>query len=414
MKFRVCLPEVVFSAFLLVIGLGAWMVPAPARAAAADALVLFRDGAPKFTSADGRFQFKPRARFYFDTASIEDDEGFENTSDSEFRAGRIGFEGFLFRDFKYKFEVDFTGGEADLKDVNLAYVGFKPLTITVGNVKQTNSLEELGSSRYTTFMERGGLTDAFGLTRRWGATIAANGDNWGVEAAVLGADPNATTSADGYLVSSRAHYAPRLADGLTVHLGASFFYRENAASDNTIRYRQRPHAHLARNRFVNTGNFAADSDTFYAVEAAALLGPFSLQGEYSWIRANRIDDGTGFVGDDPTFKGGYISLSWFLGGRRNYLPAKGIFGRSKIRAPVGGGGWGALELGARVDFVDLEDKDIRGGKQTTLILGANWHLTSHARLMFNYSRADIDGGVLGDAAGDNQVDAVMFRAQFDW
>lgn len=412
MKYRVCLRGVVCGGFLLVINLAVWI--APAHAAAADAFVLFRDGAPKFTSADGRFQFKPKARFYFDYASIEDDAGFENTSDSEFRSGRIGFEGFLFRDFEYKFELDFTGGEADLKGVTLAYVGFKPWKITVGLVKQTNSLEEMGSSRYTTFMERGGFTDAFALTRRWGATIAANGDNWGVEVNVVGADPNATTTVEGYLVSSRVHYAPNLADGLTVHLGASFFHRENAAGDNTIRYRQRPHAHLARNRFVDTGVLAADSDTFYAVEAAALFGAFSLQGEYSWIRANRVDDGGGFVGDDPTFEGGYISLSWFLGGGRNYLPGKGIFGRPKIPAPVGGGGWGALELGARIDLVDLEDKDIRGGEQIIVILGVNWHLTSHARLMFNYSHADIDGGVLGAADGDNQVDAVMLRAQFDW
>ena len=412
MKFRVCLPGVVCGGFLLVIGLGAWL--APAGAAAADGLALFRDGAPKFTSADGRFQFKARARFYLDFASIEDDEGFEDTSDSEFRSGRIGFEGFVFGDFQYKFELDFTGGEVDLKAATLAYVGFRPLTISLGLVKQTNSMEELASSRFITFMERGGFTDAFGLTRRWGATVAANGDNWGVEVNVLGADPNATTSVEGYLVSSRAHYAPRLADGLTVHLGASFFHRQNAASDNTIRYRQRPHAHLARNRFVDSGVVAADSDTFLAFEAAVLFGPFSLQGEYSWISANRVDDGSGFVGADPTFGGGYISLSWFLGGRRNYLPATGIFDRPKIPAPVGGGGWGALELGARVDLVDLDDKDIRGGEQTILILGFNWHLTSHVRLMFNYSHADIDGGVLGDAGGDNQVDAVMFRAQFDW
>ncbi len=412
MKFRVCLWGFILSGPLLVTALGAAM--APAGAAAADGLALFRDGAPKFTSTDGRFQFKARARFYFDAALIEDDVGFENTSDSEFRSGRIGFEGFAFGDFKYKFELDFTGGEVDLKAATLAYVGFRPLTISLGLVKQTNSIEELASSRFITFMERGGFTDAFGLTRRWGATIAANGDNWGFEVNVLGADPNTTTSADGTLVSSRVHYAPRLADGVTVHLGASFFHRENAASDNIIRYRQGPHAHLARNRYVDSGAMAADSDTFYAVEAAALLGPFSLQGEYSWINANRVDDGTGFVGDDPTFGGGYISLSWFLGGRRNYLPGTGIFDRAKIDKPLGGGGWGALELGARIDLLDLDDKDIRGGVQTILILGANWHLTSHARLMFNYSHADIDGGVLGDADGDNQVDAIMFRAQFDW
>ncbi|MFQ5533959.1 MAG: OprO/OprP family phosphate-selective porin [Sphingomonadales bacterium] len=370
--------------------------------------------APQITTADGSFKLKLRGRVLWDAARVEDDEGREDSSRSEFRAARIGLEGVAWRDFKYKIEVDFAGGDANLTGATVEYVGFKPFTVTAGHLKHPTSLEESMSSRFITFMERAAFTDAFGFGHRLGLQLGAGGDRWTAKVAILEGDPN-TSDPKGYIMAGRATYSPSISDAVTVHLGASMFHRENAGADTTIRYRQRPHAHLARNRFIDTRNFSAESDSFYGLEAAALFGSFSLQSEYGWISANRVADANGVTGDDPTFEGGYISGSWFVtGGSRSYSPKKGVFGRPKISRSVLDGGWGAFEVGARLDFLDLTDQDIRGGKQTTAVLGSNWYLHPHVRLMANYAHSRIRGGVLGDATGDNEVDTVMFRAQVDW
>ena len=134
-----------------------------------------------------------------------------------------------------------------------------------------------------------------------------------------------------------------------------------------------------------------DEDTFWGLEAAALWGPFSLQGEYAQLD---VDLPTGqfvrggppfaanqlglvanrFVDDpDPTFNGWYIEGSWFFGGHKTY-EEDGRWGRPKIDNPMfhGSGGWGALQLVGKYDVLDQSDTAFNnaaspGGCQTTTL-----------------------------------------------
>ena len=95
-------------AFVAVSGYGA-AAAAQDSSAGAGLYGILGHGAPKVTSADGRFSIKPAGRLLVDFASVEDDEGFEDTNDAAFRAARVGIEGVVWRDFAYKVEVDFSG-----------------------------------------------------------------------------------------------------------------------------------------------------------------------------------------------------------------------------------------------------------------------------------------------------------------
>jgi len=85
----------------------------------------------------------------------------------------------------YLSKVEFnksTGSNFELTD---AYIQFAPKSskfkIKVGQFKTHNSMEEETSSRFTTTLERGAYTDAFGLDRRIGVSVNTSGDNYGFD-----------------------------------------------------------------------------------------------------------------------------------------------------------------------------------------------------------------------------------------
>jgi len=108
----------------------------------------------------------------------------------------------------------------------------------------------------------------------------------------------------------------------------------------------------------------------------------------------------------------------------------GRWDRAKVLKPLGDGGWGALQLNARIDWLDLTDtigRDvlavplvINGGQQTGYSLGAAWNPTDYVRFILQYSRIEIEGGpwativVPGVVTGDYSTDAAVLRAQFEF
>ncbi len=365
---------------------------------------------PELASADGNFKIKMLGRIFADYGNISaSNDGTEliseNVDDTEFRTARLGVSGSLFEDITYKFEADFAGSDVAVTDAYLQW-NLKPVSIKAGRFKVPASLEEQTSSRFITFMERAAFTDTFGLSRNIGIALIYAQDDITINAGIFQSGDDFETSNDGHTYSARITYGPKLGDA-RVHLGASWFTRENEQGDTTIRYRQRPHAHLAANRYVNTDNFSADKDTFFGLELATIVGPFSAQAEYAWIKADALDNSA----VDASFKGGYVEFGYFISGEtRGYK--KGAMKRVKVNNPVFDGGLGAWQLAVRYDTIDLNDQDalIIGGKQDTIILGVNWHLTDHTRFMVNYAHSDIEDSP--EAVTD--VDTFGLRFQIDW
>ena len=105
------------------------------------------------------------------------------------------------------------------------------------------------------------------------------------------------------------------------------------------------------------------------------------------------------------FFGGYAEVSYFpTGERRPYSRRSGRFGRvvpQRGFRPLAGA-WGAVQLAARLSYVDLNERDIRGGREIDLTLGINWHLLGTLGLMGNY--------VHGHVYGQGDID--LFQARF--
>jgi phosphate-selective porin OprO/OprP len=369
-------------------------------------------GAPQFQNDS--LTFKVRGRTYFDVVhqDVNRDVGVDfKATNSRIRTARIGVEGTWNANWAYKAEVQFVGGSATWEDLILEYKPTDNASIMVGNFK-TISLENITSSRYITFMERGAYNDIIDGGRVMNISAKMNGDNWTAAISASGdsinnADPaqSATGGSEAFGANARVTFAPILTDTTKLHLGAWGRIRDRQDQAN-FTYQNRNNTNYG-SRYVTSGAIGV-SDRMIGLEAALVQGPFSVQGEWANVKFDRI----GGLSDD--FNAFYVYGSWYITGEsRNYEAKKGEFGRTKILNPVTAGGMGAFEVGVRYDNVDMTD--IAGvntaGEYTAWTVGLNWYPHPYVRFMANYTKAENDNRLAG---ADVDVDTVQFRAQFDF
>lgn len=388
-------------------------VPAADECAEDGALKVYWKDGLRLDTCDKNFRFRIGGRVFWDAtiwnadSEIETAIGDDLRNGTEFRAARIYLSGEIYKHVIFKAEYDFANdADTDFKDV---YIGLQDVfvdgsKILLGNTKAPFGLEQLTSSRYITFMERG-LPDAFSPSRQAGLHLSApwlDGRLHTAVAVTQTADNDQYThTGNDISVTSRIVGVPYAdASDRIIHLGVAHSYQ--SFEDDEIRYRQRPEVHQSE-RFVDTGDFAASEGNTIGAEAAAVFGPFSVQGEYMY---NFVDSD---AADDPEFSGYYVFASWFVTGEhRNYKVGEGAFDRVKVKKNflTDAGGFGAWELAARYSYLDLDDEGATGGELADVTAGVNWHLNPNTRLMFNYVHADLDKV--------SDTDAFMMRTQIDF
>ena len=402
-------------------------------------------GAPEYSDKDAGFTFKPKGFMQWDAGFV----GYPNGDERRGTVGGVNFgslgfntrarrlvfgaEGTLPGSFGYKFELNFAQATVGYEDIILTYdVKNSPLQIAVGNFYPYSSLETMTSSRLGTMLERASFTDAFNFNRRLGIGLQLSDkktDSYLVQAGIfsspiddISVSGNSLANSftrTGWQASLRAIYSPLL--GTTrLHLGANFQHRENSREDQSARYRTRPLTQVTDQRFIDTNNLAAKGDDVVGVEVAAIHKRLHVAAEAQkvWVRdaynaaeltalnggtgSNAGSTGTAFNGD-PSFFGGYLELGYFLTGEsRAYKGGK--WDRTKVLKPFDQGGWGALQINGRVDYVDLtDDVDgstpslaapgyVNGGKQLGLQASLIWNPVDWVKFVAQYGHVDITGG----------------------
>ena len=378
----------------------------PASASAPETEVEWK-GAPELTHKES-WSFKPRGRVQVDAGVVyaPDSTGRSDGLGSEIRRARLGVEGKIPGGFGYKFEVDLAGNNVEVTDALLAYTD-GGLQLTAGQHNPFQSLEELTSSRFSSFIERAAFTDAFAFERRLGVSGQYSGGDFLVQVGAfsdnIDAMPSQAWSADGRVV-----YVPKLGD-TQLHFGGSVHFADTDSI--SLRYRQRPLVHFTLERFVDTGTFSAESEFGAGLEAALIHGRFHAAGEVFWQSVDR----PGALAD-PTFFGGYAEVGMFLtpGDTRCYKG--GTFDRVEPASPVSEGRFGALQLNLRYDYLDLVDAGLIGGVQDGYYASLIWTPTDYTRLMLNFGRLQYSQAVHPTATGYRSyaVDTVGMRAQLDF
>lgn len=359
-------------------------------------------------------------RVQLDYNLAEADTADLDVSSGETRRIRLGVAGNFSDAIGYKAELHTdSSGEVSATD---AYLDFKLAPgwkVRAGQMKTPNSLEEQTSSRFISTLERGGLTDAFGLDRRVGVMAMNSGDHHTLAVGVFGENLDANAVDGGGAIAARGTYAFDLGKNDLIHVGASARFREQGDDSGLIRYRQRAFAHIP-GRAISTGSIA-DSDTFVGLEAAAIVSNFWAAAEFGMTNA----DCSACTGGEMELQGHYLEAGVFLKGRRDYSGGK--FDRPDVDKALGeDGGFGALALVARVDSLDQSANGVDGGELDTFVLGADWWPTDHVRVGLNAFWSDVSLGtstsgldpafasqvVLGTESDD--VSGVVLRLQFDY
>jgi phosphate-selective porin OprO and OprP len=378
---------------------------------------------PTFSSKDGSWSVHVLGRLQVDGGALgDDDDLYKDDNATELRRARLGVEGNFHQGWKYKLETDFANSTIDVKDAYIEYGGefVEPAYVRVGQYKTPNALEQVGSDLFTTFMEKAAIVDAFELDYQVGLGSGVSGGNWGVDAGLFGQNASEQQNNEGYALAARGHYAFLYGpedSGNAVHLGASARYRnfDNDTFDSQVQYRQRPFFHFTSTRSVDTGTIDdSEGDVWAGAEFAWVQGPFSLQSEVANTALQRKDG----EDDANNLWGGYLGASYFLTGEhREYDPKTGTFGRVKVKRPLLDGGAGAWQVGARADYIDLNNEGVKGGEQISYIGGLNWYPNNFVRFMLNGAVTQVFDANDSQAAADGNSNLIYgggMRAQVDW
>jgi phosphate-selective porin OprO/OprP len=154
--------------------------------------------------------------------------------------------------------------------------------------------------------------------------------------------------------------------------------RAGRPDEGSIRLRSRPEDSLAA-FFVETPAIAADRAGTAGVETYYRKGPWLLGGEYDFEIVHPDSSG------DRVFHAGDVVAAWLITGEtRAYNARGGHFEPVSPNRTVFEGGPGAWEAVLHLSYIDLDDRDIQGGKLFRLTPMMNWYLSDNVRLEFVY------------------------------
>lgn len=354
------------------------------------------------TARVGPVEVELGGRIQMDVASYQSESGTDFGSGAEVRRARFELDGTAGRDWAFRTTVEFADS-ADLKTAYFKYLGWEDNELLIGKHRESILLDEVTSSKYTTFMERAMITE-FHPGRNPGFGWRLLGSRTYGQLGLFFSDVDEVAD-DQVGLTGRAVWTPVRDKRNVVHLGMAGSTRD-IPQGSELRFRARPESHVTDVRLIDTGALSGiNRHDMLGLEAAWVNGPWSAQAEYlfNWLRRDNMAT--------LQFGGWYAYLSWFATGEsRRYRPERAAFGRIKPKRPLNAGGLGAWELAARFSHLDLTDKEIIGGSEDNLTFGLNWYPTGNTRFTFNVVKVlEVDRP--GDASDGVEPSIFQVRAQ---
>jgi phosphate-selective porin OprO and OprP len=372
-------------------------------------IVIKTKGGIEAKTADGNASFKLGGRMQLDFNSFD---GVINTvpgedgSDIFFRRARIELGGH-YHDWEYYMSYNLTES-GSIDQLNTSYTGLGDMgVLTFGQQKENFGLEDTGSSKWITAMERSLPANTFDTGNNVGAKLHGANDFISYSLGVFKQDLDDKNDLD-TAMTGRIVVRPMYGEDGLIHIGAGYTTRDGEFTQLGSRLGVRggeDGSAAARIRGRYTGGAVADELEAWNGELAGSFGPFHAMAEYF---DGEISGANG--APDIEADGYYVQLGWILTGEtRSYKTDIAAFDKVKPSGPDG-----AWEVFARYDELDVSDTDnippvqLIGETGNTLTLGVNWYANELVKIALNYVHAETDEEISGEDDGD----AVVGRIQF--
>lgn len=369
----------------------------------------------KVASQDGSWEWQPIGRIFWDTVFADRDNSNLEATNSELRRARLGFQGRI-APIKYKLELNFANsGTASWKDVWLSYNNKNDLGkwfVKVGQHHVPFGHATISSSKYKLLIRRPLFGDGPQTSRAVGIAYRQDANRWFfhtgafIPALGTGSDETGEGTTDRMTYALRMGGQPFFKDKThLIHAAISYQHEEfNGDTFSNIDNSLLSHVGDGDALVANFGTNTDDSNA-YDIELISVWGP--IHGVFEYVAWN-VSDPDG----DADLSAWAFDVGWFLTGESMKYKT-GVFSGIKPKAPIGKGGWGAWQIAARLENMDLTDGNIIGGEADVFTIGLNWYLTSNTRLMANYGTV-LDFNRNGFADDGREPSVFQMRAQVYW
>jgi phosphate-selective porin OprO/OprP len=401
--------------------------PPPAAAASEGVKLSMPGGRPTIASADGRASLAIGGLVQFDVGGYfqqpNQNTQFSHLNDGvNLRRGRLYFVG-KFDDFRVNITPDFGGspdGSPTLFEANVNYIGFKPVTATVGYFHPFVSLNDATFPGNSLFLERPSIINiersvAAGIQRASLGANAATKDYFAsayLTGPLFGAQTPTLLNGEQVGVIGRLATRPYHDEDWNVHteFSGQMAFHPNVnpngtpgVSRTTFTLADEPELRIDFNKLVNTGPLSARSANVYGGGLGASWRNFLLQSEYYHISVNQSKL-PGVPSPRLGFNGGYVEGAWVITGEPiPYDVTRAAWASPKVDSPFSleDGGIGAWELAARYSTVSLDSNvvpgvpqsvtgGIYGGQQQIAALAFSWYPNDWLRFMLQFQYVDVN------------------------
>jgi phosphate-selective porin OprO/OprP len=411
--------------------------------------------APRLTINASRFQFgntdnsnfiRFRGTLHADNRTFGGDSVPETADTFLLRRVRPTIEGTFGGIYDFRFTPDFGGGRSIVVDAYAA-ARFNPgAVVTVGKFKPPVGLERLQSGADIRFIERGLPTNLV-PNRDIGVQLGGDfaGGAFSYQVAYFNgvtdgqSSDNLTTpdveSDTGGDYAARVFFQPFINSdnfnlrGLGFGLGSTWQDIPGVATNTYLSAYRSPgqqsvfsyRANTATGVTPNNATFANGERLRLAPQFYYSRGSFGILGEYTQVEqdVSRTVGGV-TLSDTLTNSAWQTQFSWFVTGEEEAFRS---FTPGSTWQP-GKSGWGALELVARYQELDVDDDAFVGGansfanpatavtKETSYGIGVNWYPWNTVKLSINYDLTSFEGGAANGDRADEQALFSRFAVNF--
>ena len=373
----------------------------------------------KIQSGDGDYLLKIGADLQVDNRSFLGDGSSALPDSIVLRRARPTFSGTVYQYFDFFFRPDFGLGQVVIYDAYLDCTYFSSANLTVGKFKPPVGLERLQSDDDTNFIERG-LPTLLAPSRDIGFQLSGNLLERRVyyAAGVFNGVPDNglsdSAASDHRDFAGRIFLTPFLPATGNPLSGLGFGV---GASDGSVSNIALPaYKSFGQNTFVafESGVACSGHRTRLAPQAYYYLGPFGLLSEYT-LAEEGFQKTT--VRRDIALRAWQVQATYILTGEHKSFasptPRRSFDPRN--------GGWGAVELAARVgDFAaergvysyGLMDPTKSARRAHEWTGGVNWYLNRLLRISLDYGRTSFEGGAVDGNRPTEKVILTRFQINF--